>query len=98
LFIGPRRSLARNELVLYPKIIDKNLSEVNGENLWTEEFMIQNAAILPWEFLCSNPYISWTEELIDQLSPFWKKAEQNPKNQNPYRKMDQDRMHSPQEG
>jgi hypothetical protein len=28
----------------------------------------------------------------------WKKAKQNPKNQNPYRKMDQDRMHSPQEG
>ena len=63
------------ELILHPKIIDKNLSEVNGENLWTEEFLIQNAAILPWKFLCSNPYISWSEKLIDTLSPFWKKAE-----------------------
>ena len=63
------------ELILHPKIIDKNLSEVNGQNLWTEEFLIQNAAILPWEFLCSNPYVSWTEKLIDQLSPFLKKGE-----------------------
>lgn len=63
------------ELVLHPKIIDKNLSFVKGENLWTEEFLIQNAAILPWKFLCSNPYISWSEQLIDTLSPFWKRVE-----------------------
>jgi hypothetical protein len=63
------------ELILHPKIIDKNLSTVNGQNLWEEEFLLQNAAILPWHFLCANPYISWTEKLIDQLSPFWKKGE-----------------------
>lgn len=63
------------ELVLHPKIIDKNLSEVNGDNLWTEEFLIQNAETLPWEFLCANQHITWSEELIDKLSPFWKKAE-----------------------
>jgi len=63
------------ELVLHPKIIDKNLSTVNGPNLWTEEFLIKNGAILPWAFLCANQYIKWSEELIDKLSPFWKKAE-----------------------
>ena len=63
------------ELILHPKIVDKNLSEVNGENLWTEEFLIQNAKILPWEFLCANRYIKWSEKLIDTLTPFWKKAE-----------------------
>lgn len=26
------------ELILHPKIIDKNLSTVNGQNLWAEEF------------------------------------------------------------
>ena len=45
------------ELILHPNIIDKNLYSVQGENLWTEEFLLENAAILPWEFLCSNPYI-----------------------------------------
>ena len=63
------------ELILHPKIIDKNLSEVNGDNLWTKDFLIQNAETLPWEFLCANKHIVWSEELIDQLSPFWKKAE-----------------------
>jgi len=63
------------ELVLHAKIIDKNLSKVNGENLWTEEFLIQNAEILPWEFLCANQHLNWTEELIDILAPYWKKAE-----------------------
>jgi len=63
------------ELILHPNIIDKNLSSVQGENLWTDEFLLENAAILPWEFLCSNPYISWSEKLIDQLSPFWNKLE-----------------------
>ena len=63
------------ELVLHPKIMDKNLSQINGENLWTEEFLIQNAAILPWEFLCANQYIKWSEELIDKLLPSWKNAE-----------------------
>ena len=63
------------ELVLHPKIIDKNLSTVNDESLWTEDFLIQNAEILPWHFLCANQYIKWSEELIDKLSPFWKKAE-----------------------
>jgi hypothetical protein len=63
------------ELVLHPKIIDKNLSEVNGENLWTEEFLIKNAKILPWEFLCDNQHINWSEELIAKLAPYWKKAE-----------------------
>ena len=63
------------ELVLYPKIIDKNLSKVSGDNLWTEEFLTQHASILPWEFLCSNESINWSEELIDKLSPYWKKAE-----------------------
>ena len=61
-------------------IIDKNLSSVHGwqpheYNVWTDEFLLENAAILPWEFLCSNPNISWSEKLIDQLSPFWKKGE-----------------------
>jgi hypothetical protein len=63
------------ELVLHPKIVDKNLSTVKGENLWTEEFLIQNAEILHWEFLCANQHIKWSEELIDKLSPYWKKAE-----------------------
>jgi hypothetical protein len=63
------------ELILHPKIIDKNLSEVNGDNLWTKDFLIQNAERLPWEFLCANQHIRWTEELIEKLSPFWKKAE-----------------------
>jgi hypothetical protein len=63
------------ELVLHPKIIDTNLSEVNGKNLWTEEFLIKNAKILPWEFLCDNQYINWSEELIVKLAPYWKKAE-----------------------
>jgi hypothetical protein len=63
------------ELILHPKVIDKNLSTVNGENLWTEKFLIQNAQILPWKFLCANQHIKWSEELIDKLSPFWKKAE-----------------------
>ena len=63
------------ELILHPNIIDKNLYSVQGENLWTEEFLLENAAILPWEFLCSNPYILWSEKLIDQLSPYWKKSE-----------------------
>ena len=63
------------ELILHPKVIDKNLSGVNGDNLWKEEFLIQKADILPWEFLCANPFINWSEELIDKLSPFWKKAE-----------------------
>lgn len=35
------------ELILHPKINYKNLSTVNGQNLWTEEFLLQNAAILP---------------------------------------------------
>lgn len=65
-----------HELILHPNIIDKNLSKVSGDNLWTEEFLIQNAEILPWDFLCSNPYISWSEKLIDQLSPYWERAEQ----------------------
>ena len=63
------------ELILHPKIIDKNLSEVYGKNLWTEDFLIKNAKILPWEFLCANQHIKWSEDLIDKLSPYWKKAE-----------------------
>ena len=63
------------ELVLHPKIINKNLSYVNGDDLWTESFLLENANVLPWSFLCSNPYINWSEDLINKLSPYWKKAE-----------------------
>ena len=68
------------EHVLHPKIIDKNLSTVNGQNLWTEDFLIQNAEILHWEFLCANQHIKWSEDLIDKLSPYWKKAEKKTSN------------------
>jgi hypothetical protein len=64
-----------SKLILHPKVIDKNLSEVNGADLWTEKFLIENAEILPWEFLCLNPYIQWTEDLIDKLCPFWEEKE-----------------------
>lgn len=76
------------ELILHPKIIEKNLSTIDGKDLWTEEFLLRNANILPWDDLCKNPFIPWSEELIDQLAPYWEKAE----------KESQDNMVSPWKG
>jgi len=52
-----------------------NLSHVNGNNLWTEEFILKFKDKFNWSHLCYNPYLPWSEKLIDVLKPTWKASE-----------------------
>lgn len=62
------------------KMIDHNLSHVNGKELWTKEFIFKHKDNLCWNWLCYNPNLPWSEELIEKLMPSFKAWESRHRN------------------